>query len=38
LKHVIVWLAVDQHQVWFDVAVTVIFPITDERMIAAPRL
>jgi hypothetical protein len=37
LKRVFVWLAVDQHQVGFDVAVTVIFPFTDEFKIQRRR-
>ncbi len=38
LQNVFVWFAVDEDEVGFDVAVTVIFPIPDKRVISAARL
>ena len=36
LKCVVVWLAIDQHQVGPDVAIAVIAPLAAERVIEIP--
>jgi len=34
LQHCVIRFSVDQHQVGFDVAVTVVFPVAGQRMVA----
>ncbi len=36
LQHCVIRFSVDQHQVGLDVAVTVVFPVAGQRMVAMP--
>jgi hypothetical protein len=36
LQYCVIRFSVDQHQVGFDVAITMVFPVAGQRMIALP--